>query len=120
MSKKIALSLLLGYIIFLTAISLINLGKLPNLGSSYDDKIFHFLSHTMLALLTFNYFDKTKVSKTILISALLPIVYGLIIEWLQGITTNLRTPDAFDVLANVLGTVFAIIILSILKNVKLN
>ena len=119
MPKNLALSLLLIYLIFLTGISLINLGKLPTLGSSYDDKIFHFLSHTLLAILFFNYFDKAKVSKPILISAILPISYGIIIEWLQGITSNSRTPDAYDVFANILGTVFAIIILSILKNVKL-
>jgi len=117
--KYLALSLFLLYLIFLTAISLINLGKLPTLGSSFDDKIFHFLSHSLLVVLTFNYFNKTRVSKPILISAFLSIGYGIIIEWLQGITSNSRTSDAYDVYANILGTVFAIIILSILKNVKL-
>ena len=119
MPKYLALSLFLLYLIFLTAISLINLGKLPTLGSSFDDKIFHFLSHSLLVVLTFNYFDKTRVSKPILISVFLSIGYGIIIEWLQGITSNSRTSDAYDVYANILGTVFAIIILSILKNVKL-
>ena len=119
MHKYLALSLLLLYFIFLTAISLINLGRLPSLGSSFDDKIFHFLSHVLFTFLAFNYFTKIKVSKPILISALLPISYGIIIEWLQGILTNSRTTDVYDVFANILGTVFAVIILSTLKNVKL-
>jgi VanZ family protein len=118
-AKHWALILLLLYLFLLTGISLINLGKLPTLGSSFDDKIFHFLSHTLLTGLCFYYFKKTSVSKPLLISAFIPVCYGVTIEWLQGITSNLRTADGFDVLANVLGMVFAIIILSIMKNVKL-
>lgn len=96
-----------------------NLGKLPTLGSSFDDKIFHFLSHAVLTILCFNYFKRTIVSKPILISAIIPICYGITIEWLQSMTSNLRTSDGYDVVSNILGTIFAIIIIGILKNVKL-
>lgn len=119
MAKHFALVVLLIYLWFLTAISLINLGTLPKLGSSFDDKIFHFLSHGLLTFLSFNYFKKTKVSKPILISAVAPICYGILIEWLQGITTNFRTSDEYDVLANFLGTIFAVLIIGIARNVKL-
>jgi len=118
-SKHFALVLLLIYLSLLTAISLINIGTLPKLGSSFDDKIFHFLSHALLTYLSFNYIKKTAVSKPILLSALVPICYGISIEWLQGITSNSRTSDGYDILANFLGTVFAIIIIGIATNVKL-
>jgi glycopeptide antibiotics resistance protein len=118
-AKHWALIVLLFYLILLTGISLINLGKLPSLGSSFDDKIFHFLSHAVLTVLCFNYFRKTLVTKPLLWSALIPLGFGITIEWLQGITSNLRTSDGYDIFANVLGMIFAIIFLSIVKNVKL-
>jgi len=117
--KHWALILLLLYIILLTGLSLLNLEKLPSLGSSFDDKIFHFGSHAVLSGLCFNYFIRTTTSKPILLSALIPVFYGLIIEWLQGIGNTSRTSDIYDVLANILGMIFVIIILSIMRNVKL-
>jgi glycopeptide antibiotics resistance protein len=54
-----------------------------------------------------------------MVSAFVPICYGIAIEWLQDIISNLRTSDGYDVLANVLGTIFAIIFINIIKNVKL-
>jgi glycopeptide antibiotics resistance protein len=89
------------------------------LGSSFDDKIFHFLSHAVLTVLCFNYFRKTLVTKPLLWSALIPLGFGITIEWLQGITSNLRTSDAYDIFANVSGMIFAILFLNIVKNVKL-
>jgi glycopeptide antibiotics resistance protein len=118
-AKHWALIVLLFYLILLTGISLINLGKLPSLGSSFDDKIFHFLSHAVLTVLCFNYFRKTLVTKPLLWSALIPLGFGITIEWLQGITSNLRTSDAYDIFANVSGMIFAILFLNIVKNVKL-
>lgn len=100
--------------------SFIDIGKLPTLGSSFDDKIFHVLSHALLTYLCFNYFRKSMVSKPILIAALVPLCYGIIIEWLQGVATSSRTADGYDILANILGMVFAVIFISIVKNVKLN
>lgn len=119
MAKRWALISLLFYLILLTVISLIKLEKLPALGSSFDDKIFHFLSHVVLTVLCFNYIKRTEASKPILYSALVPVMYGISIEWLQGISTNLRAYDGYDIIANILGMIFVIIIISIYKNVKL-
>jgi len=118
-AKLWALISLLFYVFLLTALSLIKLEKLPALGSSYDDKIFHFFSHAVLTGLCFNYIKRTEASKPILFSALVPVIYGISIEWLQGIGTNLRASDGYDVIANILGMIFVIIIISIYKNVKL-
>ena len=120
MAKIWALTFLLIYIFLLTWISFVDIGKLPTLGSSFDDKIFHVLSHGLLTLLCFNYLRKISISKPILISAAIPFCYGVIIEILQGVTTTSRTADGYDILANILGMVFAILFLSIIKNVKLN
>ena len=120
MAKIWALTFLLIYLFLLTWISFVDIGNLPTLGSSFDDKIFHVLSHGLLTLLCFNYFRKTRFSKPILISAAIPFCYGIIIEILQGVATTLRTADGYDILANILGMVFAVLFLLIIKNVKLN
>ena len=120
MAKHLALILLVVYLFILTWLSFIDIGGLPSLGSSFDDKIFHALSHALLTYLFYNYFKKTTIAKPVLLSVLIPIIYGVTIEWLQGFTSNLRTADAYDVLANFLGTVFAVIFITLVKNVKLN
>jgi VanZ family protein len=118
-AKQLALFVLIGYLFLLTALSLIKISKLPTLGSSFDDKIFHFLSYLILTSLCYNYFNKTTISKPILVSFVTSVSYGVLIEGLQNITSIFRTADIYDILANVLGTVFAIIFISISKNVKL-
>jgi len=120
-AKHWALIFLIVYLLILTDLSFTNIAGLPSLGSPIDDKIFHFLSHFLLTVLCFNYLKRTSNPKPVLVSALIPVCYGIVIEWLQGILTNSRTSDPYDVLANFLGMVFAIIIISIFKkNVKLN
>ena len=55
------------------------------------------------------------------ISALI-IVFGMLIEVLQGVFTSYREPDWADVLANTIGVVLALVIfivfLNYMKNVK--
>lgn len=120
MAKIWPLILLLIYLCLLTWISFVDIGELPTLGSSFDDKIFHVLSHAVLTLLVFNYVKKTSVSRPILLSALIPVCYGVAIECIQGMATSTRTADIYDILANSLGMVFAVLFLHIVRNVKLN
>ncbi|TVZ58586.1 hypothetical protein NA63_1089 [Flavobacteriaceae bacterium MAR_2010_105] len=119
MAKRLALTILVLYLFLLTFFSLKSIGKLPPIGFGFDDKIYHFLSYALLTTLCYNYFKKTSISHPILISSVISISYGVVIEWLQGITSNLRTSDPYDVGANILGTIFAAILISQLKNVKL-
>ena len=120
MAKIWALIVLLIYLFLLTWLSFADIGELPKLGSSYDDKIFHLLSHALLALLVFNYIKKTTFSRPILLAAIVPLCYGITIEFIQGMATSTRTADIYDILANSLGMVFAVLFLYILRNVKLN
>ncbi|MFC4722512.1 VanZ family protein [Geojedonia litorea] len=119
MAKHLALTVLVLYVALLTFFSLKSIGELPPIGFAFDDKIYHFLSYMLLTSLCYNYFRNTNRSFPILISIMISIIYGVLIEWLQGITSNLRISDAYDVVANILGTIFAAIVLSQLKNVKL-
>jgi VanZ family protein len=116
--KKQILLISIIYSITLVSLSLINIGNPPDYVPSFSDKIFHFLAYCLLTVLwffTFIYrFKKNKISAYFL-AAIFSITLGIIIEVLQGGTTEYRSGDLNDVFANVLGVAFAESML-ILKN----
>lgn len=119
MHKKLALVLLIGYIGLLTFLSLINIVKINSLGSSFDDKIHHFIAYFGLTVLLYLYIEKTTLKYKMLYIILIPILYGIIIEVLQGMLANLRKADFYDVIANTIGVFLAIIAITLRKKLKL-
>ena len=115
MLKRWSLPILLVYCIALTFGSLSNVGGIPKLGSSFDDKIYHFLAYAILTFLLYNFIVTISAKSKLLLSASIAVIYGIIIEGLQSILTDFRTPDYFDVIANTIGVLFTIALL-ILKN----
>ncbi|OMP31365.1 hypothetical protein BKM32_06460 [Mangrovimonas sp. DI 80] len=120
MPKPIALILLLAYVVALTSLSLVNIHKMPSLGSSFDDKLYHLGAYTVFMLLGFNFFRQTQVKHKILISGTIIVLYGIIIEVLQQTLSTTRTLDAYDMLANFIGVVVGTIIIKLMVNLKLN
>ncbi|WP_323789275.1 VanZ family protein [Psychroserpens sp.] len=119
MLKRWSLPIVLVYVIALTYGSIGNVSDIPKLGFSFDDKIYHFLAYAILMALLFNYVLTTSVKNKVLLSAGIAIIYGIIIEGLQSILTDFRTPDYFDVLANTAGVIFVILLLRFKKKLKL-
>ncbi len=104
--KTYALFLALPYTIALTIVSLMHLGKLPDVGVSFGDKIFHFLAYGLFTLLWFwvFYFKyENTIGKALLYATILAIVFGMLIEILQGTLTSKRSFDIYDAVANSLG-----------------
>ncbi|WP_299222800.1 VanZ family protein [uncultured Psychroserpens sp.] len=119
MLKRWALVILIVYLIALTIGSLSNIGVVPNLGLSYDDKIYHCIAYALLTLLLFNYLRTIKKNYMILIAVVIAITYGIIIEALQSILTDFRTPDYLDVIANTIGVILASLLLHYRNKLKL-
>lgn len=117
MLKKNLPIITIGYTILIATLSLANIGELPSIGSSFDDKIFHFLAYGLLTLLWFLFLYKYKKSQVLLTSSLFVIFYGIIIEVLQGQLSAHRIADVFDVLANSLGVVIMALIINIKREV---
>lgn len=113
--RKWALPLLVVYTLTLTCASLLSMSGMPSLGIEFEDKIFHLLAYFLFTLLMFNYFSKIKIKHALLISVVIAIAYGIIIEILQYTLTTWRTFDVYDALANSLGAIIASIILSIMN-----
>jgi len=117
--KRWALLLVIGYVILLTVLSLVSIGELPGLGSSFDDKVYHFLAYALFAFILFNYLKTTSIAKPILFVAIVSAIYGTVIEVIQHIVNPARTYDVYDILANFLGVVCATIGLSYINKLKL-
>ena len=49
--------------------------------------------------------------KKVIILLLLSVFFGLLIELLQNVFTTTRVADVYDVLANTLGAIFAVILI---------
>ncbi len=86
-----------------------------------SDKIGHFIAYFGLTLIWFLFFffsekQNRNFTQSILISSIICILYGGLMEILQALITNYRSSDWYDMIANTSGTVFVVIICSLFKN----
>lgn len=84
---------------------------------SQSDKLFHALAYfvfTVLWVHTYKFILKITYSKAYVYAFLWALCFGVLMEVLQGLCTFNREPDIKDVLANLLGTVFAVLFLKYL------
>ena len=74
-----------------------------------SDKILHSFSYTILSLSWFFYFKPIKKIKEKLVIAFVVFCYGIIIEVLQSMLTTYRTGSLYDIIANNIGILIALI-----------
>ncbi|HET8837371.1 MAG TPA: VanZ family protein [Flavobacteriaceae bacterium] len=118
---KVLLYVAIAYSLALFILSLMNIDSLPKLEISNVDKIFHATAYCGLVIVWYVHYFMTSKNQfkwpPLLIICLCAVVFGIIIEILQGKATTYRTEDVFDMLANFSGTVIAVFLILILKNV---
>ncbi|UGS23323.1 VanZ family protein [Flavobacterium channae] len=101
----------------ITVASLVSMSSLPRVKIVGNDKIIHFVFYFVFVILwglanKKSYF-KIKNDWSIVLFA---IVYGIIIEVLQGVLTKTRQADIYDALANSSGAVVGFVSLYCMKN----
>lgn len=103
----------IGWVVFVTLLSLVSFKeeRIPSIDIPHLDKLVHFsfyFGFTVLGCLSFREFNRRNVSlgKVLLKIITYAVVYGIIIEVLQGVATINRDPDLLDVLANSSGALF--------------
>ncbi len=108
------------YSCFISFLFFIPSQNLPNVHFSALDKIVHILIYFILVNLWMLYLYirngfqfKNKWGLILLLSVLL---YGIIIEILQGLLTISRSADIFDVVANLIGSFIGIYFFKSIKN----
>lgn len=96
-----------------TFLCLINSNELPKVEITNYDKLGHITFHFGITFLWFLYFRLQRSNadrKALLKAFLVSFVYGVCIEISQGLFTDTRNADVFDVFANMTGSVIAVIL----------
>ncbi len=87
----------------LVLVAVLSLIPAPDMGGS--DKLLHFVTYFMLSA-TFSTLTRTLKASLIIASGL--IVYGILLEFAQGLT-GYRMLDSLDMLANSTGVIFGLL-----------
>ncbi|MDT0647915.1 VanZ family protein [Zunongwangia sp. F260] len=120
MVTKIAAIAALLYTILLTYLSLVQLGKISVGTFSPTDKMMHAGAYLLLVGVWMVFFilksrrDEDYKINLLKISAL-SILFGMLIEVLQGTLTRYRDPDWYDILANTTGVLLAVFLFLVLE-----
>lgn len=104
------------YSLALAVISLVKFRDIPDYIPSFSDKVLHFLMYGILAFLwiiTFTHKFRLKRIYAIVWAGIIAVIFGIIIEVLQGTVTNTRVTDQNDIIANTLGVILVILIIVI-------
>ena len=113
MGAKILLVISALYTLLITYLSLVQLGKISLGGFNPTDKMMHLGAYFGLGFLWFVYYifkkpEEQYKNQHFFNIALLIIVFGMLIEVLQGALTAYRDPDWADILANSIGVLIAL------------
>ena len=104
------------YSIALTIVCLIDLNGVIEVKISFGDKIFHSLAYVVLTVLwyyTFYYNLKFNKGKALINAVVISIIFGIVIEVLQGTVTTYRSSDIIDVFANSFGAILAAVVIAV-------
>lgn len=117
LSERNLFILALFWTIAITIASLVSLSNMPRVNVLGKDKTVHFLFYFVLTL-TWNFALQKKYKNWALkyIIVFVVIGYGIVIEVLQEVLTKTRQADIYDVIANSVGTLVALIVIFWLKN----
>lgn len=124
MVARIALFVAGFYTVLLSVSSLVKLGKISVGSFSPTDKLLHLGAYFGLMVLWKVYFilknkPESPYKSNLLKLAGLAVLFGMLIEVLQGVLTSYREPDWYDILANTTGILLAVVIfLFFEKNLK--
>jgi VanZ family protein len=120
-ANKLLLFVAIGFTVFITVINFIHLKSIPELGSDYDDKIYHVGVYMVFSFLWVLWsvikFKSPRLLSRVLLSCL---AYGILLEVFQQIINPSRTFDIFDLLANCAGVLFGTVIVVLWNNKTLN
>ena len=83
---------------------------------SVSDKIYHLIAYFLLMLSWLYVFCKKETfQKNVKYVILGCIIFGIIIEILQGVITSYRTASYLDIVANTIGVLLAVLIFHVFE-----
>jgi VanZ family protein len=127
LAVRIFLFIAVVYTLIIATLSLVPLGRISVGGFNPTDKMLHGVAYFILTLLWLFYYLIKKsgirnYKRGFFNISVLVIVFGMLIEVLQGTLTSYRQPDWADILANSIGVLiaflFCVVFLNFLKRIK--
>ena len=83
---------------------------------SVSDKIYHLIAYFLLMLSwLYAFFKREKFEENVKYIILGCIIFGIIIEILQGVITSYRTASYLDIVANTIGVLLAVVIFHVFE-----
>jgi VanZ family protein len=121
LSERNYLFLAVTWTVLITVASLVSFNTVPKVNLPGNDKVVHFLFYLVFVV----FWSLTKKQSVFEIKyglkiVVLAIIYGIIIEVLQGVFTKTREADFYDALANSLGAIVGFAALFCVKNKLFN
>jgi VanZ family protein len=100
----------IGITLFIGYLSLKKMEAMP-LQLSHSDKIYHTIAYFLLGLSWLLSFPKSLQKKNLKYAVVVScVIFGIVIEVLQGTLTTYRTASLLDVLANTVGVLVAMLL----------
>lgn len=110
--KYFFLALALGWTLLIAVLCLVSFNKMPSVSLQSADKYVHCIFHFVFTVLWYLHFRRINNGKWLLLKAFLcSLLYGGLIEIMQGLFTLTRKADLNDVAANSFGATLAVITL---------
>lgn len=111
MPKSIVFLIALSWTGLVTYSCLVQSSDVPVINVPNLDKYIHAFFHFVFTFVWFLFFCKqlkfNYIFKPLLIAFLFSVVFGIIIEILQGVLTTTRSAEVMDFLANLVGATLA-------------
>ncbi len=85
--------------------------NLPSIEFDYIDKVGHFTVYAILAFFVYHAGVQAKYKAPILMAIVIPIVYGILLEFLQDQLSDVRHADFYDALFNAFGAIFVALVM---------
>ncbi|AEH01227.1 VanZ family protein [Lacinutrix sp. 5H-3-7-4] len=113
MLKKYSLIISIVYSLLLAALSLLKINAATAELPTNSDKIFHTIAYFIFTVLWYFALRTHGIlkAKSIIFAFLSSALFGILIEILQGTLTENRQSDVNDIIANIIGTLIAVILI---------
>ncbi|MEP6259997.1 MAG: VanZ family protein [Gillisia sp.] len=113
MGARLIFIFAVGYTLLITTLSLVQLGKISVGSFNPTDKMMHTAAYFGLAFCWLFYFfikkpDSYNLKRGFVKVSALVVLFGMLIEVLQGAITTYREPDWADIVANTIGVLIAL------------
>jgi len=111
------IAIVLSLLILVGSLTSLQVNVVKNVSNS--DKLMHIIAYGVLNISWLLTFKERNINNRKLLISTVVLCYGIIIEVLQGMVTNYRQADFYDILANFIGISLSIIIFNLFLEKKL-